>query len=376
MSAEVGTLFYSAAMASRHARVLRGVTNAVVNLTNRCNLSCLHCFNGSGPQFDGRGELDDDEVAGLVRQLAEMKPYNVCFSGGEPLLRKRLLLRCAERLQSAGVRTSIVSNGCLVTAEAARRLRAAGVAEVEVSLDGASPATHERLRGVPGSWAAAVDAVRHLVGAGVTTSISFTLTSWNDGDFLPVCELGRKLGARAVLVRPMMPLGAALAHGGGDGGGDGLMPTAAQYRGVARQAAELKRRRPGPEVWLTDVLSHIFIFRGQACVPYVEVKSDGALIATPYIQFSFGNIRRHSLAEYWGAGLYRAWRLPAVAAVAAAVSCMADLPAAVARIPPRAPGSMSHCDLVDDGPAAWGDGAGRDDGAAGGDETARGGGAA
>jgi MoaA/NifB/PqqE/SkfB family radical SAM enzyme len=342
------TLFYSAEMAARHARVMRGVTGAVLNLTNRCNLKCRHCFNGSGPRAAASGEMDDAAVAGVVRQLADVKPFNVCFSGGEPLLRHGLLLRCAGLLAAAGVRTSIVTNGCLVTPRVAGDLAAAGVAEVEVSIDGARPETHERLRGVRGAFQAALDGIRCLVAAGVTTSISFTLTSWNGGDFGDVCRQGLALGVRAVLVRPMMPMGTAVRHL------DGMMPSAAQYRALAREACELKWRGDGPEVWLTDVLSHIFTFRGQECVPCVEVKATGALIPTPYIQYSYGNVRRHTLAEYWDAGLYRAWRLPAVAQVASAMDSMAELTGAVARIPPLPPGRPSHCDLIDDAPGVWG----------------------
>lgn len=344
MASAVGTLFYSESIAVKHARVLRGVTGAVLNLTNRCNLRCLHCFNSS-TQDPAVDELSDDEVMGVVDELARTQPYNVCFSGGEPLLRRRLLLQSAERLAAAGIRTSLVTNGWLITPEVARELYQARIGEVEVSLDGATPATHDALRGLPGAHRRALAAIHNLAVAGVETAISFTLTQDNGGEFADLCRQAAALGARCILTRPMLPMGTALSHS------SRLVPTPSQYRHYINTSTKLQRE--GFKIMITDPLNHIIMLRGQACVPYVEIKANGALIPTPYIQMSFGNLRRHSLAEYWQAGLYRVWTLPAYKRIMDAIYCAEDLPDAIALIPPSPAGKLSHIDLVDDWPEIW-----------------------
>jgi len=178
------------------------------------------------------------------------------------------------------------------------------------------------------------------------------LTSWNGRDFPALYDLVAPLGVRLVLIRPMLIMGTALRHAAG------LQPSPEDYRALVGHIDRLRLAGRGQDIWLTDPLNHILMLRDQECVPYVEVKADGALIATPYIQYSWGNVRRHPLAAYWEAGLHRAWRLPAVDAIAGRIHCHSDLPRALALLPPRPPRSLSHCDLVDDAPDIWGGGAG------------------
>ena len=58
------------------------------NLTDRCNLSCAHCYNRSGPGCQTEGELSTAEALGLIDDLAEMGIPLILFTGGEPLMRE------------------------------------------------------------------------------------------------------------------------------------------------------------------------------------------------------------------------------------------------------------------------------------------------
>ncbi|MEW6482827.1 MAG: 4Fe-4S cluster-binding domain-containing protein [bacterium] len=69
----------------KHGRILRGPHQFAFDLTNRCNFRCLHCFNLSGKNWIVKDELNDDEVLEFIRDVADLKPFNLCFCGGEPL---------------------------------------------------------------------------------------------------------------------------------------------------------------------------------------------------------------------------------------------------------------------------------------------------
>ena len=59
------------------------------DVTNRCNLKCMHCLNRSGDEryHDFSNELSSSEAIDVCRQIIELNPYSVCLCGGEPLLR-------------------------------------------------------------------------------------------------------------------------------------------------------------------------------------------------------------------------------------------------------------------------------------------------
>ena len=119
------------------------------NLTARCNLRCVHCYLGAGPDSSTTGELTTPEALALLDELAAVRAPVVLFSGGEPLLRPDLE-ELAAHARSLGLATALSTNGTLITPEVAARLRDAGFEYVGISLDGESAETHDALRRMPG----------------------------------------------------------------------------------------------------------------------------------------------------------------------------------------------------------------------------------
>src|SRR5262249_950235 len=83
-----------------------------VHPTRRCNLRCLHCYSWSGPAE--HGALGLALLQRAAREAAELGYTMLSLSGGEPLLYPGLFELCATA-RAAGMRTSVVSNGLLLT---------------------------------------------------------------------------------------------------------------------------------------------------------------------------------------------------------------------------------------------------------------------
>lgn len=136
---------------------------AVWEITLRCDLACRHCGSRAGrPRPD---ELSTEECLDLVRQLAEIGTREVAIIGGEAYLREdwTLILRA---IRDHGMRPSMTTGGRGMTKERARAAADAGLWSASVSIDG-DQETHDRLRGVRGSYEAAIEALHHLRDAGV-----------------------------------------------------------------------------------------------------------------------------------------------------------------------------------------------------------------
>ena len=108
-------------------------------ITNECNLACLHCIEESGPGKAFKDELDREGALAVVDQLMDHEVPYLSFSGGEPMLHPHFF-EMVERVTSRGSQLKIETNGHYLTPENCARLKALEVKAVQVSLDGASSA--------------------------------------------------------------------------------------------------------------------------------------------------------------------------------------------------------------------------------------------
>ncbi len=158
----------------------------VWNVTKRCNLKCLHCY-AQATATGAPDELDQVEGLSLLRDLHEFGVPVVLFSGGEPLMRPDLF-DLVEQTVAMGMRAVISTNGTLITREVARRLRGLGLSYVGISLDG-TEAVHDRFRGQPGAFAAAMTGVRHCQAEGLKVGLRFTVSRLNLAEVPAIFDL-------------------------------------------------------------------------------------------------------------------------------------------------------------------------------------------
>ncbi|MEE0475386.1 MAG: radical SAM protein [Collinsella stercoris] len=101
--------------------------SVALDITNKCNLRCLHCFNNSGENDVMTNELTDSEVLDFIDSICQMRPFSFCFCGGETLLRKNLVIESLQRLARADVKCNLVSNGLLASSATLHALERAGL---------------------------------------------------------------------------------------------------------------------------------------------------------------------------------------------------------------------------------------------------------
>ncbi len=178
--------------------------------TIRCNLTCAHCRRVESDETAYR-DLSSAQAKDLIGQLAElgkgqpMMPVLV-FSGGEPLCREDLF-ELIGQAKAAGITPALATNGTLIDASVAGRIHDSGVARVSVSLDGATAEVHNRLRRLAGSFERAIEGTGYLRDAKVPFQINLTLTRHNAGQLQQVYDLAKSLGAVAVHIFMLVPVG-------------------------------------------------------------------------------------------------------------------------------------------------------------------------
>jgi radical SAM protein with 4Fe4S-binding SPASM domain len=146
-----------------------------LHLTQRCNLTCIHCYADSSPYVPSDGELPVERWLQVIDDFADAGGERVLFTGGEPLV----YAGCPELLRRArqrGLDVTLFSNGILIDRylDVIREC----VDQVQISIDGPDAETNDPIRG-QGSFQRAKAAADTLLAAGVRVRISMVVMEMN-----------------------------------------------------------------------------------------------------------------------------------------------------------------------------------------------------
>ena len=166
--------------------------SALVELTYRCNLDCVFCYNDLGLRGDPMS-LEDYER--FFQDLASLSCLHLTLSGGEPLVHPRFF-EIAAMGRDLGFVLRIKSNGHSLRGPLLERLKnEIDPFVVELSLHGASAGTHDRQTRVPGSFERLLGNLEEMSNRGLRFKINSTLTRWNENEIEGMFALAERFGA-------------------------------------------------------------------------------------------------------------------------------------------------------------------------------------
>ncbi|MFH1914967.1 MAG: 12,18-didecarboxysiroheme deacetylase [Pseudomonadota bacterium] len=163
----------------------------VWNMTQRCNLKCVHCYAHAVDPSSHKDPISTDKAKEIIDDLAQFGAPVMLFSGGEPLVREDLV-ELAKYATGQGMRAVISTNGTLITKSKARELKEVGLSYVGISLDGAE-AVHDKFRGVKGSYKQALKGVENCQAEGLKVGLRFTINKRNSQEIPHLFDLIEQL---------------------------------------------------------------------------------------------------------------------------------------------------------------------------------------
>ncbi|MCE9614648.1 MAG: radical SAM protein [Lentisphaerae bacterium] len=154
--------------------------SALLELTSRCNLRCVHCY--LGPQDEQQRkrdqEMDTAQACDAIDQLGAAGCLYLTITGGDPMMRKDFPAIYRHARQQ-GLLVSVYCDGILVHDGILALFRELPPRNVEISLYGATAATYESVTRVPGSHAGAMRGIRALLDNGIRVSLKTVLLTIN-----------------------------------------------------------------------------------------------------------------------------------------------------------------------------------------------------
>jgi radical SAM protein with 4Fe4S-binding SPASM domain len=270
-------------------------------LTLTCNMRCMHCGSSAG---DTRvHELTTNEAFDLCSQLSDLHAKYINLTGGEALLRKDWYL-IGKEIKDCGMEVSVLSNGLVLNEKIISELRAVGVYAIALSLDGGKPETHDRIRGVPGSFEKCLKGLEALREENLPATVITTVHKGNIQE-LPLIRdliLGK---TKAWQIQIAVPIGRFPRE---------LTLSKEEFYAVALFIASMRKRYSVKELavmgahsigYHSQVLRNTMVspvWKGcQAGVSVLGIQSDGGIKGCLSLPESFveGNIRNRPLVDIW-----------------------------------------------------------------------------
>jgi radical SAM protein with 4Fe4S-binding SPASM domain len=167
-----------------------------IEVTRRCPLDCLHCYNNlpMGDQAARQGEMSLAEHCALLDELMAAGCMWILYSGGEIFARKDFL-EIYTAAKKRGFLITLFTNGILINERIANYLAEFPPFSIEITLYGATRETYEALTQVRGSFDRCMRAIDLLLERKLPLKLKTVPTSINQHE---VYEMKRYSESRGV----------------------------------------------------------------------------------------------------------------------------------------------------------------------------------
>jgi radical SAM protein with 4Fe4S-binding SPASM domain len=183
----------------QHFRIMtaqeRIPVTASLDLTQRCNLKCVHCYVGPQSPDQRQRELSTAELRRIIDEFTEAGCLFLLMTGGEVLLREDFgeIYRHAK---TNGLLVTVFTNGTLVGDRLLELFSDLPPREVEITLYGATAGTHESITGVKGSHRRCLAGLKQLLEHGINVRLKTILMTLNRHEFFQMEVLAEEAGVR------------------------------------------------------------------------------------------------------------------------------------------------------------------------------------
>ncbi|WP_276791716.1 radical SAM protein [Tepidanaerobacter sp. EBM-38] len=266
----------------------------LIDPTERCNLNCIGCWAGD---YSRHEELDFDTLDRVFTECEELGIYFIIMSGGEPTMRKKDIIKLAEKHPSQAF--LLFTNGTLVDDEFVAEMKRVGNITLAFSIEGFEETTDAR-RG-KGTFKKVMEAMDRMRKAGLIYGVSVTYNR-NNTEELASEEFVDMLVDKGVVYAwyfTYIPVGKDVDVD--------LMATPEQRAYMYEKVLEYRRTKPIfiMDFWNDGEASNGCIAGGKR---YLHINARGDVEPCAFVHYASCNIKDVSLKEALGSPLMRAYQ--------------------------------------------------------------------
>ena len=262
-----------------------------IEVTERCNLRCPHCYNAQrSPKT-----ISWENLNNTIRELAGNEVEHVIITGGEPLSAIKQTCHLADQTIKWGMTNSLNSNLTLATPEIARQLKEAGVQHCLTTLNGSTDEAITRMSGVKDTLPEIIKGVKNTQEAGIRVTANMVVNQYNKDYVYDTGILARKMGIKKLVVGRTIP---------STTNDESLKYLLSQEdaRKMLRSLVELNKDGVGTGVvrMIPECFTKEFAGRGcSAGKKHLLLNVDGTAHACVHEAKSYGNIHKIGIKGVW-----------------------------------------------------------------------------
>jgi MoaA/NifB/PqqE/SkfB family radical SAM enzyme len=253
-----------------------------IEVTRSCGARCDHCLIR-----DGEGELDGWDIKRVIDQALEMGSCIITFTEGDPLLREDIF-SLIKHVDPEKAVVNLFTPGLDMTVEKAVKLRESGLYNLIIGVYSTNPEEHDRVRGVSGAHARALEAIAIALQTGLMVTMSCHIKAGQVDRIPELYQLATELGVQELSVWEGMPKSPEEKL------------TIIEREKIVDIYRKVNSTPGGPRIFANTY------FEGQmlGCMAgrrWMHVAVDGSVRACPYLMESYANIKDVSLKDAWKA---------------------------------------------------------------------------
>lgn len=177
---------------------------ALLQITEQCNLSCLHCFVNAQQQGN---KMTIDDIKRIIPKLKKCKVVSVSLTGGEPFMHPKIM-KIVSLLIENNFRVGICTNATLISLNQIKEMSNLGNIHLNVSLDGFREKSHSKFRGRKGCFSKTISSLRELGKHHLLQGILVTPNNLADiNEYVELCSFASDNNATYVLFNPLSNMG-------------------------------------------------------------------------------------------------------------------------------------------------------------------------
>jgi radical SAM protein with 4Fe4S-binding SPASM domain len=161
-----------------------------IELTERCNLKCAHCYIAHDPK---KKEMSSEQIFRVLDEITDAGCLWFLITGGEPLMRDDFL-DIYTYTKKKGLIVTLFTNGTLITPEIADCLKEYTPLMIEITIYGNTKETHEKVTGVPGSFKRCQEGIDLLLEREIPLKLKTMVMTLNKDELCDMKEYAEELG--------------------------------------------------------------------------------------------------------------------------------------------------------------------------------------
>lgn len=168
-----------------------------IDITNSCNLNCIHCSRKSGRSSSNNLGLSTVELKKIISDAAEIGVQTIVLMGGEPLIQKDFFDICKFAHEKGIKEIETSSNGWLIDEDIATKI-ASYFKQIQISLHGSTSYLHDSIVQKKGAYQKAIESIMMLSKKGVKVDINYSVMKENFTDIEKMPIIAKKVGAHSL----------------------------------------------------------------------------------------------------------------------------------------------------------------------------------